>query len=448
MKTQVDERVNVNLRAFDWFILSETFFHFSSIRFYSCPQKNILTKRTYESLVEKLDKKVEKIRDKIVDYPEILQGVPPYSFVFNNKPELKERLKTVMIEASLSKSEFDLLFAVVGTLMKYEEDISGAYDLSVMYGWETPIVDLDETYNLLKKIVEELGRVPKSPAKTITPMKSNGASDESAHGASDESARPLVRTFKLPGVDLLFRWIPPGSCLAGAPFLARESFSDETERTISFERGFWAMDSTVTMRALQPFIQRFPEAKTYFENYVAYDRERSGVSYEELLDAPAYVTKRDAEEFCHVLNSEFADEGEAFQLPTEDRWEYAAPAGREYSLVNSKDFILQNCWVWENLEGAEKYPFIRNHPHLRGEKASNPWGLYDMQSNIFEWTSTPFRHPLLDDKKTFRYKRLYVAKGGAYQYAWTHARTSFRTPMIEDCGYKAGLRPVIVSKTR
>ena len=111
-------------------------------------------------------------------------------------------------------------------------------------------------------------------------------------------------------------------------------------------------------------------------------RSQRSVSGDELLRHPVVdVSSNDATGFCTWLAEQF-DWAKGARLPTEAEWEYACRAGSttKYWSGDTERDLAQVGWYKEN---------SGSRTHAVGEKEPNPWGLYDVHGNVWEWTLSP-----------------------------------------------------------
>ncbi len=93
-------------------------------------------------------------------------------------------------------------------------------------------------------------------------------------------------------------------------------------------------------------------------------------------DMPAVeVSWHEARGFCQSLRD---SEGSIYDLPTETEWEYAARAGTDtrWSFGDDENELATYAWYGEGPEGRA---------HEVATRLPNPWDLYDMHGNVWEW---------------------------------------------------------------
>jgi len=154
----------------------------------------------------------------------------------------------------------------------------------------------------------------------------------------------------------------------------------------------------------------------------------------------AEVSWTDAVRFCNLLSSatgltpcySVGDDPDAqdvacdwaadgFRLPSEAEWEYACRAGTTGVRPGELDDI---AWYRGNSGGAV---------HEVATRAPNPWGLFDMIGNVWEWCWDVFDPAVYGSYRVFR--------GGGWQDHPRACRSSCRrkshpTLRIDDLGFR------------
>ncbi len=179
--------------------------------------------------------------------------------------------------------------------------------------------------------------------------------------------RPCVplRTLTLPGgVQMAFSFVPPGTFLMGGTVNDWE----KPVHKVTLTKGFFLGVHPVTQAQWQAVMGSRPS------HFKKAKRPVEQVSWE------------DSQEFCKKVMAEL--KGGRVELPTEAEWEWACRAGTtsEYHFGDVLNTDLANYNGQSSWNGS---PMGKNRKATKnvGLYPSNPWGLYDMHGNVWEWCS-------------------------------------------------------------
>ncbi len=168
----------------------------------------------------------------------------------------------------------------------------------------------------------------------------------------------------------------------------------------------------------------------------------------------AHIAYEDAEAYCKWANR---------RLPTEAEWEYAARGNQKdvvYLWGNDQSVLSEKANTWNGdfpMENTEKDGYERSAP-VR-QYASNPFGLYDMAGNVWEWTSdwydvdrnhklaankSPVDNPQVKSNPSIQEK---VIKGGSFlcnaSYCSSYRISSKMNSSINSSAEHIGFRTVV-----
>lgn len=180
--------------------------------------------------------------------------------------------------------------------------------------------------------------------------------------------------FRLGDVRQRLRWIPPGSFWMGSPESEGGRYDDEgPRRLIMLTEGFWLADTPCTQALWQEVMSANP---SHFEN-----RPRNPVER---------VSWLDVQEFLDRLADRLPQATP--RLPTEAQWEYACRAGEELAtwagdLKLSEDGVRDESGLLDSIAWYRGNRGGHEGTREVGLKPPNPWGLYDMLGNVFEWVA-------------------------------------------------------------
>ncbi len=216
-----------------------------------------------------------------------------------------------------------------------------------------------------------------------------------------------------------FVYIPPGEIIMGSQFDEPGREKDEQPYPVTISPGFFIQDTEITQGQWKAVMGDNPSV---FDDCG--------------LDCPVEnVSWNDIREYINRLN--MLEETESYRLPTEAEWEYSTRAGSVtwFSFGNEVDKFGDYAW-YKNNSG--------NKPHPVAQKNPNPWGLFDVHGNVWEWCqswggpypSGPVTNPLGPSNGNFK-----VVRGGSWFYSMLHARSANRFYLYpNDRNYTVGFR--------
>ncbi len=203
-------------------------------------------------------------------------------------------------------------------------------------------------------------------------------------------------------VPVVFRKIPAGSFVMGSPRGEVNRDGNEEQRDVTIKRNFWMAETETTQELWLAVMGSNPSS--FLQDFRSGGGELpvENVSWK---DCKAFIAK--------LNNGKYVDDCR-FALPTEEEWEYACRAGTTTAFSFGATLYGENA----NCNGE-----VGHGPTARGRNdrmttkvrsyPANPWGLYDMHGNVWEWCETS-----LGDKR--------VNRGGSWFDAASVCRSAKR----------------------
>ncbi|AHM61428.1 hypothetical protein D770_15870 [Flammeovirgaceae bacterium 311] len=113
------------------------------------------------------------------------------------------------------------------------------------------------------------------------------------------------------------------------------------------------------------------------------------------------VTWEQTQAFIQKLNA--MDTTAVYRLPTEFEWEYAARAGAQELLSWAE--TKEQAWIQASDKGSTQ-PV--------GQLKPNPWGLYDMLGNVWEWVEDYYNNKVYPGPVPPHTGEVHVLRGGSF----------------------------------
>gem|GEM_PF-978336 len=249
--------------------------------------------------------------------------------------------------------------------------------------------------------------------------------------------------FTIGGVRFVMRWIPPGR------WCGEEEGPLENAQVTE---GFWLGETQVTQAQWRAVIK----ASTPRPQAADHDPSHFQGPDELPVESVDWETSRN---FCKAVGEVLLEEsdrsgGFEFRLPSEVEWEHACRAGTGTDFYTGENLDTDSDTFSEALDSIAWYAgnagidlevenpdkasdllkmdWYRQKQlgiHAVKQKLPNPWGLYDMLGNVWEWTGT------LDNASgTTKENAGRVVRGGSWSFPAGNCRAAIRG------GHHPGLR--------
>ncbi len=201
--------------------------------------------------------------------------------------------------------------------------------------------------------------------------------------------------FTLEKVTQRLRWIPPGRFMMGSLDGEPGRLDHEgPQHPVFITRGFWLFDTPCTQALWETVMGGNPS------HFKSPRRPVEQVSWDQVRT------------FLHTINAKLP--GLDLCLPTDAQWEHACRARTDTAMYSGPIEILGernapalNPIAWYGGNSGEGYELDDGwdssswtelqHPNPKsgtrevGQKQPNPWGLYDMLGNVWEWCADGMR---------------------------------------------------------
>ena len=214
------------------------------------------------------------------------------------------------------------------------------------------------------------GARSRSPA---APAAITAADRSDAQAAAGIHARD-PKTVRVGSQEVVLRWCPAtksaewkrlsggnDTFTMGSPDTEDGHENDETQHDVRLTKGFWMGETEVTQGLWKEVMGSNPSYNKAGDKYPVEN-----------------VSWKMCQYFIEKLNArtEVRGAGFRFRLPTEAQWGYACRAGTTTSYSYGNSASGNYMWYKDNSS---------SQTHEVGTKSPNPWGLYDMHGNVWEW---------------------------------------------------------------
>ncbi len=219
-----------------------------------------------------------------------------------------------------------------------------------------------------------------------------------------------------------FRWIMPGTFVMGSPESELERRDNELAHEVTLSEGYWLADTACSQAMWQAVMNK---------NLSDFKQDKN--------NPVERVSWNNVQDFIQSLNEAIPNLNA--KLPTEAQWEYACRAG------TTTPFSFGENITPDQVNYNGNYPYVdgakgenRKITVPVGSLPANPWGLYEMHGNVWEWCEDRYAtyrtkkeiNPMGADKGASR-----VLRGGSWIDCGGSARSACRSGRDPGSAYRS-----------
>ncbi len=255
--------------------------------------------------------------------------------------------------------------------------------------------------------------------------------------------------FEVCGVQQVLRWIPAGTFKMGSPDTEEgRSENEGPQHDVTLSKGFWLGDTPVTQGLWRAVMD---------DNPSEFVHELRPVEQVDFAMVEAFLSK-----------TETLIPGLSLHLPTEAQWEYACRAGTaeatyevDLKIEGERNALSLDEIAWHRGNSGKGYELaegfdtsiwkeVQNKNSKAGTRPvklrrRNPWGLYDMLGNVYEWCQDgidgtwkpdPYTDaPVSDPSPPAGERPIRVVRGGSWFDRARNVRAACRNAYLRDNRY-------------
>jgi len=321
--------------------------------------------------------------------------------------------------------------------------------------WEKELNDYQAYLESLPAVTPVLPEKPAPVKPKEIKVKGFPFTAEEAKAKQGENATKVVEL--APGITVEFVRIPAGTYIMG-----NDKVMSAERRKVTIKKPFWMATTELSNAQVRTMLPKH-DSRCIGQHWKDHTTPGYPVNADTLVATK--LSYNDCIEFCRLLSEKT---GLNVTIPTEEQWEWAARAGSD------QDFWFGNVnadyGAYENMgdsqlskmavTGINPQPMSPQNPiykwcaYIPRDKdvndhhmlltsskyyKPNPWGLYDMNGNVAEWTKSVF-YP----DKTNTNTPEYIVRGGSwYDRAKRSTNASQRSFLPWIKVWNAGIRIII-----